>query len=149
MAIIATRRLSLIANAALAVGLLVGGSSALAEKTKSAPLKKDADAACCKQTTGDMCGACREKCLQALSYCLSKGGKHAAAAHITTLLDCIDMCDLSSRLTARKSELSARICQICTDVCKRCAKSCEDLKDPNLKDCVEMCKQCSQSCCAK
>lgn len=149
MAIVASRKLALLANAVLVAGFLFCPASALAEDAKSAPAKKDAEAACCKETSGAMCGKCREECLKALSYCLSTGGKHASAAHITTLMDCIDMCDVSSRLAARNSELAARICQICTDVCSRCAKSCEDLNDPNLKACVEMCKQCSQTCCTK
>lgn len=149
MATVASRKLAFLANSALVAGLLFSGASALAEDAKSDPEKKDSEAACCKETSGAMCGKCREECLKALSYCLSKGGKHASAAHITTLMDCIDMCDISSRLTARNSALSARICGICTDVCNRCAKSCEDLNDPNLKACVDMCKQCSQTCCAK
>ncbi|MBY0545658.1 MAG: four-helix bundle copper-binding protein [Candidatus Obscuribacterales bacterium] len=149
MAIVASRNQAFFVNVTLVAGLLFSGASALADDAKPALSKKDAEAACCTEASGAMCGKCREECLKALSYCLSKGGKHTSAAHITTLLDCIDMCDISSRLTGRNSELSARICQICADVCNRCAKSCEDLNDPNLKACVEMCKQCAQSCCTK
>lgn len=143
-----SRRKILLANTvAAACMLFLGATAVLGEDAKPAASGKDA-AVCCAETCGATCGKCREECLKTLAYCLKKGGKHADPEHIQVLMDCIDFCDLSSKLTARNSPMAAKLCQLCTDVCARCAKSCEDLKDPNLQACVDLCKQCSQACCA-
>ena len=40
----------------------------------------------------DECESCRSVCLSAVAHCLHQGGRHAEPSHITTPLDCVDMC---------------------------------------------------------
>lgn len=122
--------------------LLLTGSQGTMAGEKSGGGSKE----CCKEECTDMCSSCHKMCLKTLSYCIKKGGKHVAATHVQTMLDCIDMCDLSSRLSARNSELTAKVRQICNEICTKCANSCEKLNDPQMKECVDMCRKCAKHC---
>jgi hypothetical protein len=97
---------------------------------------------CCQM----ICSKCQKTCEEALKYCLSKGGKHAAKEHIDTLKDCIALCKASADLGSRDSKLTAKLREICAEACTKCAKSCEALNDPKLKDCVTVCNECAKSC---
>jgi hypothetical protein len=105
--------------------------------------KAKTGAACSKE---DLCKSCQKTCEDALKYCLSKGGKHAAKEHIDALKDCIAMCKVSAELGARNSSLLPKIREACAEACKKCAASCEALNDPKLKDCVTACNECEKSC---
>lgn len=95
----------------------------------------------------DTCQECRVVCLETVSYCLEKGGKHAAAAHIRLLLDCAEICSASAGFLVRGSELHGRTCGVCADVCEACARSCEAMgDDAQMKRCAEVCRRCAQSC---
>jgi hypothetical protein len=134
--------LSKVSFVGILMALLLSGSQGTLAGEKATGGAKE----CCKEDCADMCSSCQKMCLKTLAYCIKKGGKHASAAHLQTMLDCIDTCDLSSRLSARNSELTAKVRKICSDVCTKCATSCEQLKDPQLKDCVDMCKKCAKHC---
>ena len=95
----------------------------------------------------DSCNECRAVCLETVAYCLDKGGKHAAAAHVRLLLDCADICATSAGFLTRGSELHGRTCAVCAEVCEACARSCDAMgDDPRMKKCAEVCRRCVQSC---
>lgn len=95
----------------------------------------------------DRCESCREVCLQAVAHCLQRGGSHAAPNHITTLLDCADMCGISANFMLRDSALHLRTCEACAIVCDVCAKSCETFPDDEvMRRCGEECRRCADSC---
>lgn len=93
-----------------------------------------------------MCAKCQKICEDTLKYCLSKGGKHAAKAHIDALKDCITLCKASAELGSRDSQLLQKLRGICAEACIKCAESCEALNDPKLKDCITACQECAKSC---
>jgi hypothetical protein len=93
------------------------------------------------------CRECATICLETVQHCLELGGEHAAAEHITALLDCADLCFTDAALMARGSELSPRLCVVCAEACERCAESCERFPDDEaMRRCAEFCRRCAESC---
>lgn len=95
----------------------------------------------------DECQSCHAVCLEAVSHCLQKGGRHAASDHITTLLDCAEICVTNANFMLRGSDVHQSTCELCADVCDSCAKSCDVLSDDDLmRRCAEECRRCAESC---
>ena len=66
----------------------------------------------------EACNACRDQCLVTLAHCIEKGGPHAEARHLETLLDCVEICETAGSFLARGSERHNRICGACAPVCR-------------------------------
>jgi hypothetical protein len=93
------------------------------------------------------CQECHEVCLRTVSHCLEKGGRHAEAAHIRILLDCVEICETSANFMIRDSELHMETCRACSEVCRRCATDCQRLgNDPKMQECADVCLRCAESC---
>ncbi len=75
---------------------------------------------------------CHAICLEAARHCLELGGKHAEAQHLTTLLDCAEICQTSANFMLRSSGQHARVCGVCADVCRACEESCRALGDDEV-----------------
>jgi hypothetical protein len=95
----------------------------------------------------DECDSCRRVCLSAVAHGLHQGGRHAEPSHITTLLDCVDMCATAANFMLRDSRMHRRTCELCAEVCNACAKSCEGFRDDDtMRRCAEECRRCAESC---
>jgi hypothetical protein len=95
----------------------------------------------------DACTQCHQTCLDNLPHCLEKGGKHAAAAHMTLLLDCAQLCATSADFMIRHSAHHAVTCRACAELCRACAASCETMAhDDMMRACAEECRRCAESC---
>lgn len=93
------------------------------------------------------CQNCHHICLETVTHCLQKGGKHAEAAHIRLLLDCTEICQTSANFMLRGSELHTRTCGVCAEVCERCAEDCERMgDDAQMKTCADVCRRCAELC---
>lgn len=93
------------------------------------------------------CLDCHATCLETITYCTQKGGKHVEAAHLGLLRDCAEICQTGANLMCCGSNIHARICAICAEVCERCAKSCDQFGgDTQMKACAEACRRCAQCC---
>lgn len=93
------------------------------------------------------CGSCHDACLGALAYCLDRGGIYAEAAHLTMLLDCVDMCMTTANFLLRDSITHRRTCELCADICDLCAESCAGFPDDEtMNDCAETCISCAAAC---
>lgn len=95
----------------------------------------------------DNCLECYRVCLETVKYCLEKGGKHAEAGHIKTLMDCVQACQTSADFMIRGSEMHAKTCGVCAEACRRCAEECEKMADDRqMQKCAEVCRRCADSC---
>jgi hypothetical protein len=95
----------------------------------------------------DQCQECHEVCLQTIPHCLEKGGRHAEAAHIRLLLDCVDICQTSANFMIRGSELHTLTCGACAEICERCADDCARFGgDAEMQRCADVCRRCAESC---
>jgi hypothetical protein len=92
------------------------------------------------------CLDCHRICMETVAHCLQMGGKHADAAHITTLLDCAEICQTSANFMLRGSAFHARTCAVCADVCTRCAEECEQMDGEQMQACAAACRRCAESC---
>ena len=93
-----------------------------------------------------MCLECYQICAKTISYCLSKGSKHAELKHITLLEDCAKICATSADFLIRGSELHAYTCAACAEICERCAKECKQMSDNKKCECADTCARCAESC---
>jgi hypothetical protein len=94
------------------------------------------------------CQQCHAICTETAQHCLQKGGKHAEADHIRLLLDCAQICQISSDFMLRGSPLHTCTCGICAEICTACAEACERMggQDSMMKQCAETCRRCAESC---
>ena len=95
----------------------------------------------------DECLRCHSICLEAVGHCLELGGKHAERNHITTLLDCAEICQTSANFMLRDSESHTRTCAVCAEICRKCEEECRRLGDDELmRRCADVCRECATSC---
>lgn len=94
------------------------------------------------------CLDCHSICLVTVPHCLQLGGKHAAPDHITTLLDCAEICQTSANFMLLNSPLHRRVCEVCAEACVRCAEDCERTADGDqqMLSCAAVCRRCAESC---
>lgn len=95
----------------------------------------------------DECTRCHQTCLSTARYCLEQGGKHAAANHITLLLDCAEICQVSANFMARKSQQHTITCGACAKICRACEQDCRQMGDDAvMQQCADVCRSCAESC---
>ena len=95
----------------------------------------------------ERCTDCASICIETVSHCLSKGGKHADPHHISVLESCAEICATSAKFMLRGSELHTRTCEVCAEVCDACAQSCESIgTEEFMKQCAQACRSCAESC---
>lgn len=93
------------------------------------------------------CLDCHRICLQMISHCLEKGGKHAAPEHIRLLMDCAEICQTSANFMLRNSSFHSYTCDICAEICETCANDCARFSDDeHMQACADMCRRCAESC---
>lgn len=94
------------------------------------------------------CNECRDSCTAMVKHCLHLGGKHAEPGHIELLLDCAEICGMSSGFMLRESDYHKEICAVCADICRACAESCRAISgdDEMMSQCADVCDKCAQSC---
>jgi hypothetical protein len=95
----------------------------------------------------DECVRCHNICTTTATYCLQRGGQHAEAEHIVTLLDCAEICRTSADFMLRGSHLHTSSCAVCAEVCRACADTCEKMGDDAvMQRCADECRRCAESC---
>ncbi len=95
----------------------------------------------------DECQSCHAICVETVTHCLQKGGRHSEAEHIRLLLDCVEICQTSADFMLRGSDLHVHTCAACAEVCERCAEDCERMADDDMmRRCAESCRRCAESC---
>ena len=92
----------------------------------------------------DACNECSRVCLQHIEHCLTLGGAHAEAGHISMLLACATVCRTAAELMSLNSGWHPTLCDVCAQVCDECSDECEELGD--MEDCVSACQDCAEAC---
>jgi hypothetical protein len=95
----------------------------------------------------DECESCRGVCLRTVAHCLDRRGRYAEPDHITTLLDCLDMCTTCANFLLRDSKAHVRTCELCAEICEVCAESCDRFPEDNvMRGCATACRRCAEAC---
>ena len=63
------------------------------------------------------CETCHALCVRTLEHCLQRGGEFSAHDHVTVLLDCIQICDVSRDFMLRNSPRHRLTCGSCAEIC--------------------------------
>jgi hypothetical protein len=93
------------------------------------------------------CMNCYESCSEAVARAVELGGRHAAAAQITLLMDCAEICLIHANYLRRASPRQSRLAAVCVDVCGQCAAECRTMAVDNIfKQCAAVCERCMNSC---
>ena len=94
------------------------------------------------------CHQCFEVCSLTLNYCVAKGGNHVDPAHVSLLMDCIEICRVSEVFLMNGSKYHVLTCGACTRICDDCATSCLSFDDPDgvMAECAAVCTKCAESC---
>jgi len=98
------------------------------------------------QSCIDVCTECHQACVRAARACLEMGGRHAAADHVRTMLDCAQICSTSADFMLRGSDLHTSTCRACAEICRACADSCDEIGGEEMSQCAEVCRRCAESC---
>ena len=105
-------------------------------------MNKDGMRAC-----ADNCQACYASCTHTAAHCMTRGGKHAEAMHLTMMQDCARICATSADFLLRHSTQHAEICRACAVICRMCETDCRSFgDDPMMLECAEACRKCAESC---
>lgn len=95
----------------------------------------------------EVCFECYRICAKTVQTCLTKGGMHADAEHVSLLLDCARICELSGDFLTRGSLRHQHTCEACAAVCEACAADCRKMSDDEeMARCAEVCTRCAESC---
>jgi hypothetical protein len=94
------------------------------------------------------CLDCYSVCVETAFHCLTLGGEHAEARHITLLNTCARLCETSAAFMLSGSEFHKRLCGVCAEVCEACEEDCSRLADGDetMERCAEACGACAESC---
>ena len=94
------------------------------------------------------CISCYGECMSCIPHCLSIGGKHADPKHITLMMECAEMCNMSATFMQLRGQFAYEHCQLCAKVCDACAESCSsiDADDSMMQKCADFCRKCAESC---
>src|SRR5215471_14826050 len=77
----------------------------------------------------------------------AQGAGHADANHITTMVDCMEMCATCLNFMLRESPRHHRTCEVCAEFCDACAKSCTSFQDDDeMRRCAAECQRCAELC---
>lgn len=99
------------------------------------------------QECRDDCAECHTICTETVEHCLSLGGEHTAAAHIRTLLDCVEICQTSADFLTRGSDHHPVVCVACAELCRACEVECRSMgDDETMRRCAVICARCAESC---
>ena len=127
----------------LGLGTVMLAAAAAPAQARPAPASSGMDGM--MEACLDDCQKCHITCLSmATGFCLTKGGPHAAPAHIRIMLDCAQICATTADFMARGSTQHAAMCRLCADICDACARSCDGMA--GMEACIAACSACAKSC---
>lgn len=91
---------------------------------------------------------CYRVCSTCLQHCLALGGKHSEHSHVMLLIECADVCRVTSSFMISTSSFVHDMSGICARLCDACSDSCHDIdpEDPHLNACMVACRRCADSC---
>jgi hypothetical protein len=98
------------------------------------------------QTCIDECNKCEQVCYECFRACLNEPDVNARKSCISMLIECVQMCQMSSAMMAMEGQFSKQHCGLCATVCDKCAQECEMFNDDHCKQCAVECRTCADEC---
>lgn len=89
---------------------------------------------------------CYGICMDTLNYALEKGFDYANSRVLKLLLDCADICQVTSTFMFPNSNPARRVAEICSLVSDNCADVCDEFKDDaQFQLCSKICRRAANS----
>ncbi|MPN09638.1 putative cysteine-rich protein YhjQ [bioreactor metagenome] len=98
------------------------------------------------QSCIDACNKCEQACYECFKACLNEADVAARKNCISILVECAQMCQMSSVEMAMDAQFAKEYCQMCATICDACAKECEMFKDDHCQKCAQECRACAEQC---
>ncbi len=93
-----------------------------------------------------LCVHCYSTCTESIHYCLTEGGMHAEALHISRLLLCAETCQLAARSILLRASEQAEFCALTAKICQSCAEDSGAMDGEWMQSCAEACRRCAEAC---
>jgi len=99
------------------------------------------------QTCIDSCLQCLVACELCATACLEDEDSQAMTRCARLNRICADLCELTARVIARRSDLMRQVCALCVLACWSCGEECarHSHVDP-CKRCAAACRRCEKEC---
>jgi hypothetical protein len=95
----------------------------------------------------DSCLQCLVACELCATACLEGEDPKAMTRCIQLDRICADLCALTAREIARKSDLMRQVCALCVLACRSCGRECaKHSHADHCKRCALACRRCEKEC---
>ncbi|EPY2276410.1 four-helix bundle copper-binding protein [Clostridium sporogenes] len=94
----------------------------------------------------DECNRCAQACYECFKACLDEPDVGARKNCIKILVECAQMCEMSSGIMSMNGQFAKEHCQLCATICDKCAQECEMFKDDHCQKCAQECHTCANEC---
>ena len=98
------------------------------------------------QTCIDACNRSEQACYECFKACLNEPDVNARKICISILVECAQMCQMSSAMMSMNGQFMKEHCKLCATICDKCAQECEMFKDDHCTKCAAECKKCANEC---
>lgn len=94
----------------------------------------------------DECNKCAQACYECFKACLNEPDIGARKNCISILVECAQMCQMSTAHMSMDAQFTKEHCKICSNICDMCAQECEMFKDDHCQKCAQECSKCAEEC---
>lgn len=94
----------------------------------------------------DECKRCEQACYECFAMCLNEPDVQARKGCVQMLIECAEICKVSSAFMAMNAQHAVNVCELCAAICQKCEQECAMFKDDHCKVCAKECKTCADEC---
>lgn len=94
----------------------------------------------------DVCNKCAQACNECFTLCLNESDIQARKNCLAILIECAQMCQMSSAHMAMEGQFAKEHCGVCASICKKCAEECSMFSDSHCTECAQICEECAKEC---
>ena len=94
----------------------------------------------------ESCNACAQACDALLREDGTQASIQEKDSVSVLLIDCTEVCRLTSSYLFRGSEMAKAACSLCAEVCVATARACEKHQEPSYQRIAQACTFCAEDC---
>ncbi|MDF2473450.1 MAG: ferredoxin [Lachnospiraceae bacterium] len=89
---------------------------------------------------------CEANCEHMIQHLLLHEKMEPRKVQAILLLECIDICMLTAKYTARDAIYARHAAALCADICDACGNECANFPDQLSQHCAIICINCARHC---
>lgn len=94
----------------------------------------------------DKCNSCTQTCYECYKACLNEPDVNARKNCIGMLIECAQMCQMSTSLMSMDGQFIKEHCTLCATICDKCAAECDMFQNDHCTKCATECYACAEEC---